>query len=759
MTQEYIFWIGIQESEIEQTRSLFSGSITMFGSNKNGNYSYDKEFDIRFNYNVDNDSWIDFVNETAHKIVNIYPECKFMLYYPMDAIFYDKIITNRMIGVNNPILLDLWDNKFRCREWIGNNIPTIPTEICYAEKIISNFSNIDGTKKVIQGEYSCGGNDTWLLTTENKNEIFSRMYTDRRYAISQYMEHSVSINIHLVIYPNEVILFPASIQIINLREFRFEYCGADFIAYSHLSKKIHDKVREYSLIIGERLRRSNYLGICGIDYIATENEVYFSEINPRFQSSTILLNMALNDSGSHISMQYMHLDAFKNNKCQFAIESLVVNYSYYKNTYSKKNEQELRNLSKLANTYSDVIYIDDDLLWSSVLEEHTYLYKLIFRKNITSISHDFNLIIHPNLRSYDCIADLSNIKNQMLELKIMLLSHGITISRKAKEYLNMTNGINFYEFSAIDLLLNDKYYINVPYQTNFSQLSPFSIDLDENGLNLCYCNQNIANAKVRGVDRLSEKTSSSGIPYSEIAYLGNDRLRIFHRLGCFYKQIRRGCKFCDIENDNRPLPLTDIKEVIDDYNHCSNIRHYLIGGGSQNPDDNFEFICQVAKYLKSKSKKPIYLMSLPTNNMDTLDHLKQSGITEVSFNIEIFDRTLAKKYMPGKGEIPLEVYLDALRMSVELWGNTGNVRTIFIVGLESKQSLIKGIEQVCKMGVSPILSLFKPIEDTPLSHLLPPSDTDILDIVKQTKHICKKYGVPLGPTCAYCEDNTLKLTL
>ena len=83
----------------------------------------------------------------------------------------------------------------------------------------------------------------------------------------------------------------------------------------------------------------------------------------------------------------------------------------------------------------------------------------------------------------------------------------------------------------------------------------------------------------------------------------------------------------------------------------------------------------------------------------------------------------------------------------------------FIVGLEPKESLLDGVRWACKMGVSPILSLFKPIEGTEMSHLLPPSDDEIIDIYENTLKICYEYGVELGPSCHYCEDNTIKVSM
>ncbi len=760
MTNNHIFWIGIQESEILNTDKLFFGSITMFGSGENRNFAFDKSYNLRFDYNSDNDLWVDFVNKTAEELIDKYPDCRFLLYYPMDAVYYNTSIISRIIGINDLNALDVWDNKFKCREWLGNNIPILKNEVCFGETVLNKYISkiLKGQKIVVQGAYSCGGSETWLVTKDNYRTIASKIDPQKTYTISPYIEHNISVNVHLVVYSDEVLILPASVQLISINSGSFEYQGADFLAYNHLPIAIKTKVYDYSKIIGERMRRSGFLGVCGIDYITTLTDVYFSEINPRFQSSTFLINHALHDYNKDFSVQHLHLDCFKSSNCTYDLSNIDVKYSFYKNTYSKSNESQLKFLSKQAKGFSDVFYMDDSLSWHDNLEENTYLYKLIFKRNISSIAQEYRLIVHPNLLIRNCIVNFNNLDNNMLELKIMLLSHGVTLSKTAYEYFKSKNGLNCKEFDALDLVLNHKYYISVPYQTNLTELSPFVIELVDNKVWLYYCDKRLVETVVRGVDALSEKKTKTGIEYSNIAYLGQDRLRVYHRLGCYYKQKGCGCCFCDLENDIRNLDFESIKEVIDSYKNVSEIRHYLIGGGSENLQDDFYVVKKLSQYISQNTNKPIYLMSTPPLDSQVLLELKESGVTEVSFNIEIFDRNKAKEYMPGKGQIPLQTYIEALKNSVNIWGNTGNVRTIFIVGLESKNSLLTGIDNICKLGVSPILSLFKPIDGTPLSHLLPPSDEEILDIVCKVETICKKHNVPMGPTCVCCEDNTLKIT-
>ena len=116
----------------------------------------------------------------------------------------------------------------------------------------------------------------------------------------------------------------------------------------------------------------------------------------------------------------------------------------------------------------------------------------------------------------------------------------------------------------------------------------------------------------------------------------------------------------------RTYSFHDIFEIIDDYIQNESFRHILLGGGSSNPDSNFEEIIRLAEYLKRKTEKPLYLMSLPPKDLDIIPKLYEAGISEIAFNIEIFQETWALRYMPGKGKIPRSYYYEALEKS-KIW--------------------------------------------------------------------------------------------
>ena len=150
-------------------------------------------------------------------------------------------------------------------------------------------------------------------------------------------------------------------------------------------------------------------------------------------------------------------------------------------------------------------------------------------------------------------------------------------------------------------------------------------------------------------------------------------------------------------------------------------------------------------------------MSLPTLKADILMQYKSAGITEIAFNIEIWNRSLAKELMPGKGLIPLELYLRALKEGTKIWGTTGNVRTALIVGLDNMDTLLEGVEYLSKQGIQPMISIFRPMVNTKLEALVPPSNKVLLSFYEKAQDICKQHNLKLGPTCDACKNNMLAI--
>ena len=124
--EKSLYWIGTRESEILHTNNLFKGSITIFGSNNNSNYAFDSSNSWRFDYNQDNDALIDFVNESAEKIIKSDPTAKFMFYLSEEINEYSDLVRQHTICKNDYELLKLLGDKIYCKLWLKNDVNELP---------------------------------------------------------------------------------------------------------------------------------------------------------------------------------------------------------------------------------------------------------------------------------------------------------------------------------------------------------------------------------------------------------------------------------------------------------------------------------------------------------------------------------------------------------------------------------------------------------------------------------------------------------
>lgn len=225
---------------------------------------------------------------------------------------------------------------------------------------------------------------------------------------------------------------------------------------------------------------------------------------------------------------------------------------------------------------------------------------------------------------------------------------------------------------------------------------------------------------------------------------------------------KQGCLFCPgngVSASNDTYTLSDIMEVIDYCIQNEEFRHILIGGGSANPSTDDNKILPVIKYIRSKTDKPIYLMSLPPNDIFYVDKYVEAGVDEIAFNLELFDRQLALEYMPGKGKISLNEYVSKLERAASLIPKTGNVRTMLMVGLEKTENTLAAIHFLTEKGIQPMISIFRPTPNCRLSYIVQPSNEELYNLFIEAEKICNLHKLSLGPTCPSCQNNTLSITL
>ena len=138
-----------------------------------------------------------------------------------------------------------------------------------------------------------------------------------------------------------------------------------------------------------------------------------------------------------------------------------------------------------------------------------------------------------------------------------------------------------------------------------------------------------------------------------------------------------------------------------------------------------------------------------------LELLADAGVDEIGMNIEVFTEQAARRHIPGKhAALPHDHYWRALARAVKLFGPV-NTRSITVVGLESPQATVAGVERLASLGVLPILTPLRPLDGTPLhDHPRMPA-SELRELTDAAATAAARHDMPLGPVCIACQSNTL----
>jgi len=741
-----LHWCGPRLSDIKNV-ALFNNSITIFGDDDFGNTSFCGEKGARINHNLTNPEVDTFFIKQITSIIEQNPNVKFMHYNPHFAYDYGELIVSNSICMNAKSLLDALNDKMETKSWMSNcckNIPSVVLPLCECNKNRLKELFPDASEFVLQKNVGSGGFGTKLF-----NNVQLDGWSDNEIVlVTPYLSPAIPINIHIIVYEKDVLIFPPSVQLIYPdNNGRLIYRGCDYAVYKQLNNKIKKIIFNNARIIGEELQRYDYRGIAGIDFIVQHDNVYFIEINPRFQASTALLNQTLIKLGIP-SMQELNIESFQHPYASTKLNEIHVpcsNFCYDSDNISTRH---------IYKSCKDNLDFDIDLDGYNKSDgDNCYQFRINFPYNISSIDEDSFVNIHDNILGSPPFSKITY--HELIRIKLELLNQGVTIEPSTIDHINKLGGVRSAVFDSIDITICNDIKINCPYDVKLSELSPYSIFLEDNELWLKQYEQKLSIVSVDLKDSLSSFKTLNNIEYGRIATLATDRVRINHTSVCIFKENSMGCAFCNLPEKNASYSFNDIYEVINRYLEHYNFKHFLIGGGSGEKYGEIERIARIAEYIKQKCHKPIYAMCLPPEKLEWIDLLYESKIDEIAFNIEIFDRTRAKMIMPGKGSIPIKRYYDGFNHAVRLWGKTGNVKSLVILGLEPLESAMKGVQSLCKIGVQPVLSAFRPLKNTPTEEVIPIPSRKLLEIYYQAEKICESYGLRLGPSCFQCQNNTV----
>mgnify|MGYP004457488111 CR=1 FL=1 len=287
--------------------NFFDGSITLFGENRDGNISYAEEVVFEY-WNPDNNPLeIDIYNKSIAKITD---EVDIMAHNPQIVSKCILPSNVHLICKNEEQLLRMLDNKTETRNLMKEEVPMLKYYNIKGKDISYKKLRSIASEFVVQHPIGSGGSKTFLYNENTYEKIDLILKKEEYYSVSIYQKNNIPYNIHCIIFSEKIEILAPSEQILEKTEL-IEYIGSEFEV--EISKEIKKKLEKYSLKLCKKIQKLGYRGVLGIDFIAVDNELYFIEINPRFQGSTAKVDKLLKESNLPSIFEYNY-SAFYNIK-------------------------------------------------------------------------------------------------------------------------------------------------------------------------------------------------------------------------------------------------------------------------------------------------------------------------------------------------------------------------------------------------------------------------------------------------------------
>lgn len=213
---------------------------------------------------------------------------------------------------------------------------------------------------------------------------------------------------------------------------------------------------------------------------------------------------------------------------------------------------------------------------------------------------------------------------------------------------------------------------------------------------------------------------------------------------CVFKARGEGCKYCALRTgpESRNKVPQEIAYCIsrlesEGYKYSE---LNLNAGTLPGEDRGASLYIETIQEVKKVSNISISAQICPPEDLTWINKFYEAGLNTISFNLEIYDNEYRKEICPGKFAISRERYLEALNYAVKIFGKN-QVSSWLIIGLESVETTIAGVEMIAATGAIPFVSVFRPLTGTVLEQRLPPRVEDVVEVFTKTGKILKKYGL------------------
>jgi len=138
---------------------------------------------------------------------------------------------------------------------------------------------------------------------------------------------------------------------------------------------------------------------------------------------------------------------------------------------------------------------------------------------------------------------------------------------------------------------------------------------------------------------------------------------------------------------------------------------------------------------------------MPPQNLDYIKKAYDIGFRTLTFNLEVYNSKRFPVVCPGKAKYyGYQGMMKVLKHGRKIFKD-GFVGAEFVLGMEPTESLLKGVEDLAKMGISSNANIFIPKSQALWGHKSPPSEDEIITFYKKLGKILGDHNLK----ALYCQ--------
>ena len=324
-----------------------------------------------------------------------------------------------------------------------------------------------------------------------------------------------------------------------------------------------------------------------------------------------------------------------------------------------------------------------------------------------------------------------------VRLKLDLAIKGLRLSEAlaSEPLFQATPSARDYASRDIELLLPDGIIATCPVGTGNAGRSPWQLAVKNDRFFITRDDgpdteaPQSVDVQVIAPPKFYNMTTSGGRPMWQVGTVHAGYISIDPASACGFAVKGVACKFCTLENkvpikEVEFCPVEEVVEVVRAaFEEGAAEFVYFNTGYFDSDDGGIGFLEPYVKAVKRQFNTLVAIEVNPPSDNKWIDRTYATGVDALSYAVEIYDPDILAEICQGRSSIiGRERYYEALEYAARIFPS-GTVWSDLIVGLEPADSTRQGIDRLTSMGVLPVLSVFRPLDETSLKdHPVPDPD-------------------------------------